>query len=72
MPKFSRKKGENASNFDNKNWWEQNPMQYNWDDTENWINRTPEIQKTEKSFFENIDKKFFSISKVFNKKGELL
>jgi len=71
LPKFSRKKRENASNFDNKNWWEQNPMQYNWDDTENWINRTPEIQKTEKSFFESIDKKFFSISKVFNKKGEL-
>ena len=71
MPKFLREKKENPSNLDNKKWWEQNPMQYNWFENDEWINKTPNLEDTSQSFFEKIDKKFFSISDVFTKKEVL-
>ena len=71
MPKFSRIKKKNPSNIDNKSWWEKNPMQYNWDENEEWINVIPNVQTVNRSYYEKIDKQFFLISKVFNKKSDL-
>lgn len=71
MPNFFRKKKDNPSNLDNKNWWEENPMQYNWNENEEWINKTPKVENVTRSFFEKIDERFFSISQVFAKKEVL-
>src|SRR5262245_44306336 len=42
----------------NRSWWEQNPMRYDWRES---IDATPQSRE----FFEEIDKRFFTDSKVF-------
>ena len=44
----------------NKDWWENNPMTYDWED-ENQVSKT-----LTKEWFKKIDEKFFSISKEFS------
>jgi len=42
----------------NRTWWEQNPMRYDWRES---IGATPQSRE----FFEEIDKRFFTDSRVY-------
>ena len=65
MPLFKRKNLIITDNRDNKDWWENNPMNYNWDSENKWISEIPDLDKINSDFFSKLDKVFFDISNIF-------
>jgi ubiquinone/menaquinone biosynthesis C-methylase UbiE len=62
---FKRKKKTSPSNLDNKNWWESNPMNYQWNEIGNWDSAMPAFEGLSNTYFENLDKTFFETSALF-------
>jgi len=65
LPIFKRKNLTITNNKDNKDWWENNPMNYNWDSENKWHSEMPDLNKINSDFFSKLDKVFLDISNVF-------
>jgi len=68
---FSRNTKNKNSNDDNKNWWENQPMNYQWNEKNEWQSEMPNLNDLTSLFFDKLDNNFFNVCRTFVEKNSI-